>query len=452
MSNTIVVSNDNLTKICRTCLMEYDDMHSIFSQIHNDDSLEEESTYLYEILMNICSITVLANDGLPTTVCTNCMELAHTSFKFQQQCNRSQEILEKYVLHTKVGDGQSDPTADVEVLNLFDASVSSSNHGLLSDECETENISNDMVVPYTECVDELQNSDEKIKEESNDLVKVEVPEGVLDAVKVALTEENKRLCQRLAIKRIQSGNKEEAGKYLIKVNENGLKLYECNYCGKTYKHANSLKVHLRSHTLERPYICNQCGKGFKQYGALTYHFRSHTGEQPYACKICGKRYRQSGTLTAHMRIHTGQRPFLCSVCGRGFRQAPDLGYHMRTHTKERPYMCNVCGKTMRMQCHLVQHLRIHTGERPFKCTECSKAFPSSTRLKRHAIIHTGLKPYICEVCKKAFNRLSSLRVHAKIHTDERPHVCSFCGKGFIQAHALKTHMNLHYDEEAPKVT
>uniref|UniRef100_A0A1Y1L2X6 Protein krueppel n=1 Tax=Photinus pyralis TaxID=7054 RepID=A0A1Y1L2X6_PHOPY len=439
MSNTIIVTNDNLTKICRICLMEYEDMHSIFSEIQNVESLEEESTFLYEILMNISSIRVLANDGLPTTICTNCMELAHTSFKFQQQCNRSQEILEKYILHAKAGGEQSEAVKDEEVLNFLDANVSSSTRALVSDKCEMENVTSDAVFPYVEC-DKLGSAEE-------------TETKVLDAVKVAATEDNKRLRQRLALKRIQADTnvKEEPATYVMKVNENGLKLYECSFCRKTYKHSNSLKVHLRSHTLERPYVCNQCGKGFKQYGALTYHFRSHTGEQPYVCKICGKRYRQSGTLTAHMRIHTGQRPFLCSVCGRGFRQAPDLGYHMRTHTKERPYMCNVCGKTMRMQCHLVQHLRIHTGERPFKCMECSKAFPSSTRLKRHAIIHTGLKPYICEVCKKAFNRLSSLRVHAKIHTDERPHVCSFCGKGFIQAHALKTHMNLHYDEEIPKV-
>ncbi|XP_008198933.1 zinc finger protein 32 isoform X2 [Tribolium castaneum] len=144
------------------------------------------------------------------------------------------------------------------------------------------------------------------------------------------------------------------------------KNFACTICEKSYKFANSLRVHMRNHSEEKPYECKTCGKCFKQYGSLVYHQRSHTGVQPYVCKTCGKKYKQSGTLTAHMRVHTGQRPFLCSICGRGFRQAADLGYHMRSHTKEKPYMCNICGKTMSMQSHLVQHLRTHTGERPYK--------------------------------------------------------------------------------------
>ncbi|KAF2905164.1 hypothetical protein ILUMI_01010 [Ignelater luminosus] len=420
MDNVTTVTTINLNKVCRVCLMEYEEMHSIFSEIQNEDNLEEESTFLCEILMNISSIRVLADDGLPSMICTSCMELAHTSYKFQQQCNRSQEILEAYILQLQAKDfdeeAQCNKETPEEVLEYLHSNLSPTNdetnellqvavESVVDEVKELEsNCTNDK-----DCLDDSLglSSDSNFPDSScvnpeNVLIKTEVKdEPILDAAKVAASEDNVRLRQRLAIKRMKAeGNSKKGGQpaigfsYYLKMNETGEKLYECNYCGKMYKHANSLKIHIRTHTLERPYVCSHCGKGFKQYGALSYHLRSHTGEQPYACKICGKRYRQSGTLTAHMRVHTGQKPFLCSVCGRGFR-------------------------------------------------ECNKAFPSSTRLKRHAIIHTGLKPYTCEVCSKSFNRLSSLRVHAKIHTDERPHVCSICGKGFIQAHALRGHMHTH---------
>lgn len=34
--------------------------------------------------------------------------------------------------------------------------------------------------------------------------------------------------------------------------------------------------------------CKFCGKGFSSDSALKIHIRSHTGERPFACNDCGK--------------------------------------------------------------------------------------------------------------------------------------------------------------------
>lgn len=47
----------NFDKICRVCLTENDEMHSLFSQISEDDCLEEVNC-LYKILMRISSMKV----------------------------------------------------------------------------------------------------------------------------------------------------------------------------------------------------------------------------------------------------------------------------------------------------------------------------------------------------------------------------------------------------------
>lgn len=49
----------NFEKVCRVCLTENEDMHSLFSQITQEDCAEEEETcYLYQMLMSISSMKV----------------------------------------------------------------------------------------------------------------------------------------------------------------------------------------------------------------------------------------------------------------------------------------------------------------------------------------------------------------------------------------------------------
>ncbi|KAJ7111876.1 kinase-like domain-containing protein [Mycena epipterygia] len=59
--------------------------------------------------------------------------------------------------------------------------------------------------------------------------------------------------------------------------------YECSYCGKGFSRPSSLKIHLNSHTGEKPFICpfEGCGRGFTVLINMRRHSRVHATSQPY---------------------------------------------------------------------------------------------------------------------------------------------------------------------------
>lgn len=143
-----------------------------------------------------------------------------------------------------------------------------------------------------------------------------------------------------------------------------------------------------------------CRRRFISHSALEEHVLAHfqgtlhksKSRARFRCSICHKEFAYNSTFKVHMRTHTDERPFECSTCGKRFRQLPHLQDHERIHSGLRPFCCWICGKSFSVAARLTEHARTHSGEKPYPCPHCPAAFRARANLEKHIRTHSDLAP------------------------------------------------------------
>ncbi|XP_026741993.1 gastrula zinc finger protein XlCGF26.1-like [Trichoplusia ni] len=159
----------------------------------------------------------------------------------------------------------------------------------------------------------------------------------------------------------------------------------CELCKKVYKNPNSLRDHMKLHTIDRKrnYTCDRCGKMFYNKGTLTSHILSHDKNRPHVCRICNKSFLYPNMLRRHVEMHSGIKPYSCEQCGRCFRLQYQLNAHKIIHTDSMPYVCSYCNKAFRFKQILKNHERQHTGAKPYSCQHCGMEFTNWSNYNKH---------------------------------------------------------------------
>ncbi|XP_062711271.1 zinc finger protein 271 isoform X2 [Aedes albopictus] len=208
--------------------------------------------------------------------------------------------------------------------------------------------------------------------------------------------------------------------------------YSCTKCTKVFINRGNLLNHaVECHGNVKNFSCEICLKSFKYNVQLRIHMRTHSGERPHTCEICHRGFSQLSNLRSHRKVHSKVKPYKCQLCLKSFTMLDNLTAHSLKCVKDK-YRCTLCAKSFAKEGNLISHLQCHSEgvvEKNFKCEMCPKSFRNKEDWKRHVRVHTGEKPYVCDICQKGFAQKANLLSHRKTHL--KPEVifkCERCEK------------------------
>ncbi|XP_047542200.1 zinc finger protein 234-like [Vanessa atalanta] len=272
--------------------------------------------------------------------------------------------------------------------------------------------------------------------------------------------------------------------------QNLQKIYKCFACQKQFTLSYYLKLHVRSHTDEKPYTCAECGQSFITASKLGRHNKRFHLAIRYQCRICYRYFSRFEFLTRHFdKKHPDDKlegepydynailPYLKELEEQLREKSESEKSKPKTEdlwssdwpnmgTSDNDFKENVVKDEEKVELR-IEEVKVDMDDVDVKQeadfeeksddlddfrddlkdenASDSDYFPSNTCAAppRSPSPPPPGDRLQCGECGKRVSSASYLRVHARTHSGERPYKCYVCGAGFITSSKMHRHVLTH---------